>query len=57
MPPSHTPLGAISRNRFKGCEISPYIRGQIAGQSIMGRSMRGIATDLKLTQSTVKYTL
>jgi hypothetical protein len=57
MPPSRTPLGAISGNRFKGCEISPYMRGKVAGQSIMGRSTRGIATDLKLTQSTIKYTL
>ena len=31
MPPTCTPLGFISKNRPKGCEISPYMRGQVIG--------------------------
>jgi len=29
MLPTRTPLGSISKNRPKGCEISPYMRGQV----------------------------
>ena len=57
MPPLRTPLGSISGNRLKGCEISPYMRGQVAGKASEGRGLRGIATDLKLDYSTVRYTL
>ena len=57
MPPQRTPLGSISGNRQKGQEISPYMRGQVAGKSSKGRSTRGIAKDLNLHHSTVQYTL
>jgi hypothetical protein len=57
MPPLRTPLGSISGNRLKGCEISPYMRGQVAGKASECRGLRGIATDLKLDYSTVRYTL
>jgi hypothetical protein len=48
MPPQRTLLGSISGNRQKGQEISPYMRGQVAGKSSKGRSTRGIAKDLDL---------
>jgi hypothetical protein len=57
MPPSRTPLGSISGNRFKGTHISPYIRGKIAGKASKGCSQRCIAMQLKLTKSTVQYTI
>jgi hypothetical protein len=57
MPPSRTPLGAISGNRFKGCEISPYMRGKVVGKASEGRNPYQIARDLKLNRETVRYTL
>ena len=56
MPPQRTPLGVISGNRFKGCELSPYIRGQITGARLIGRSFSTIAKALKVDRSTVRYT-
>jgi hypothetical protein len=57
MPPSRTPLGSISGNRFKGTHISPYIRGKIAGKASKGCSQRRIAIQLKLTKLIVQYTI
>ena len=57
MPPQHTVLGSISGNRRKGQEISPYIRGQVAGQAFKGAKNAQIAKDLNLSDSTVRYTL
>jgi len=57
MPPTRTPLGSISRNRPKGCEISPYMRGQVISQAFKGAKPTEIARDLKLDRSTVNYTL
>jgi len=57
MPPSRTPLGCISGNRFKGCEITPYICGKVMGKASHGRNSYQIALDLGLDRSTVKYTI
>ncbi|PMD56024.1 uncharacterized protein K444DRAFT_694496 [Hyaloscypha bicolor E] len=57
MPPLRTPLRSISGNRPKGSEISPYIRGQVIGEASEGTDPTSIAKDLKLTRSTVNYTL
>ena len=57
MPPLRTPLGCISGNRFKGCEISPYLRGKIAGKASLGLTAYKIAKDLKLVTGTVRYTI
>jgi hypothetical protein len=57
MPPSRTPLGYISGNRFKGCEISPDIRGKVMGKASRGRNFYQITHDLGLDRSTVKYTI
>jgi hypothetical protein len=57
MPPIRTPLRSISGNRPKGSEISPYMRGQVKGQARRGVLQLDIAKDLKLTPSTVQYTL
>jgi len=57
MPPTCTPLGFISKNRPKGCEISPYMRGQVIGQAFKGAKPTEIARDLKLDRSTINYTL
>ncbi|KAH9204216.1 hypothetical protein DL95DRAFT_319867 [Leptodontidium sp. 2 PMI_412] len=57
MPPQRTPIGCISGNRFKGCEISPYMRGKVAGFSAAGASQSTIATVLNLHRNTVQYTL
>ena len=57
MPPSRTPLGAISGNRFKGCEISPYMRSKVVGKASEGRNSYQIARDLKLKRETVRYTI
>jgi hypothetical protein len=57
MPPLRTPLRSISGNRPKGSEISPYIRGQVIGKASEGADPTSIAKDLKLTRSTVNYTL
>jgi hypothetical protein len=53
MPPLRTPLGPIPGNRFKGCEISPYIRGKVTRKALEGYSLRGIMRDLKLDPSIV----
>ena len=57
MPPLRTPLRSISGNRPKGSEISPYMRGQVAGKASKGAKTATIAKALKLTRSTVNYTL
>jgi transposase InsO family protein len=57
MPPLRTPLGCISGNRFKGCEISPYLRGKIAGKASLGLTAYKIAKDLKLVTGIVRYTI
>jgi hypothetical protein len=57
MPPSRIPLGAISGNQFKGCEISPYMRGKVVGKASEGRNSYQIARDLKLKWETVRYTI
>jgi hypothetical protein len=57
MPPQRTPLGSISGNRRKGQEISPYMRGQVKGQASKGAKVAEIAINLKLTRSTILYTL
>ena len=57
MPPQRAPLGTISGNRFKGCQISPYMRGQVAGQARRGAKPTAIARDLSLDRGTVQYTL
>jgi hypothetical protein len=46
MPPIHTPLGSISRNRFKGLEISLYIHRQVKGQVNCSITQVNIAKDL-----------
>jgi hypothetical protein len=53
MPPLYTPSGCISGNRFKGCEISPYLRGKIVGKASAGLTAYKIAKDLKLVISIV----
>ena len=57
MLPLRTPLRSISRNRPKGLEISPYIRGQVIGKALEGIDPTSITKDLKLTRSTINYTL
>jgi len=57
MPPTRTPLGFISGNCPKGCEISPYMRSQVISQAFKGAKPTEIARDLKLSRSTVNYTL
>jgi hypothetical protein len=57
MPPQRTPLGSISGSRPKGSEISLYMHGQVKGQASKGATPAEIAIDLKLTRSTVNYTL
>ena len=57
MPPLRTPLRSISGNRPKGSEISPYMRGQVAGKASKGAKTATITKALKLTRSTVNYTL
>jgi hypothetical protein len=57
MPPSRTPLGAISGNKIKGCEISPYMRSKVARKASEGRNHCQIARDLNLARETVRYTL
>ncbi|KAH9204021.1 hypothetical protein DL95DRAFT_349506, partial [Leptodontidium sp. 2 PMI_412] len=41
----------------KGCELSPYLRGQILGQARRYTNPYEIARDLKLDYGTVKYTI
>ena len=53
MPPSRTPLDCISGNRFKGCGISPYLRGKVAGLVFKGSNPYEIGRVLSLTRSTV----
>jgi hypothetical protein len=57
MPLIRTPLSLISRNRLKGQEISPYMRGQVKGQAKRGATQVAIVKDLKLTLATISYTL
>jgi len=57
MPPLRTPLGSISGNHRKGKELTPYMRGQIAGQAFKGAKPAAIAIDLNVPRKTVKYTL
>jgi hypothetical protein len=57
MPPQRTVLSSISRNRQKGQEISPYIRGQVQGQAFKGAKPAEIVTDLNLTRNIINYTL
>ena len=57
MPPLRTPLRSISGNRPKRSEISPYMRSQVIGKASEGADPTSIAKDLKLTRSTVNYTL
>ncbi|KAN0115371.1 hypothetical protein V8E51_004915 [Hyaloscypha variabilis] len=57
MPPLRTPLRSISGNRPKGLEISPYMCGQVVGKASKGTKIATIAKALKLTRSTVNYTL
>jgi hypothetical protein len=57
MPPICTPLSSISGNCPKGSKISPYMRGQVKGQATRGANQIDIAKDLKLTLSTILYTL
>ncbi|KAG9232875.1 hypothetical protein BJ875DRAFT_544203 [Amylocarpus encephaloides] len=57
MPPQPTPLRAISGNQLPGCELSPYIRGQVIGQRECGQSPTEIARGINLSVSSVKYTL
>ncbi|CZT53422.1 uncharacterized protein RSE6_14972 [Rhynchosporium secalis] len=57
MLPQRTPLSYISRNRFKGCEISPYMQGQVAIPSRYSLMPTFISRLINLPRSIVKYTL
>jgi hypothetical protein len=57
MPPLRTPLRSISRNRPKGLKISPYMRSQVIRKAFKGAKIAKIIKALKLTRSTVNYTL
>jgi hypothetical protein len=57
MPPLCTPLGSISGNRPAHSRLTPYMRGQVAGQAFKGAKPCQIAKDLNLVKSTVRYTL
>jgi hypothetical protein len=57
MPPLCTLLGFISRNYYKGKELTSYMHRQIAGQAFKGAKPADIAIDLNVPCKTVKYTL
>jgi transposase len=50
-------LGAISGNRFKNCELSPFQRGIIIGKHSTVLTAFKIAKELKLDPGTVRYTI
>jgi len=57
MPPLRTPLRNISGNRPSHSRLTPYMRGQVVGQAFKGAKSTEIAEDLKIAESTVRYTL
>ena len=58
MPPQRTPLCDTNSNRrFRGPELSPYIRGEIVGLYKGGKSPREIEVKLGLSRKAVRYTL
>jgi transposase len=54
---SRRPLADITGNRASNCELSPYLRGQIDRSRSLGQSCEEIAKTLKLTPSTIYYTI
>jgi hypothetical protein len=57
MPPQRTPLGSISGNSRRGKELTPYMRGKIAGKASEGAKPAAIAIKLKIPRKTIEYTL
>jgi Transposase/DDE superfamily endonuclease len=55
--PQRTPLAPISRNRQRGPDLSPYIRGKIATLKECGVTTSAISRRLSLPRSTIQSTL
>ncbi|KAJ5743569.1 hypothetical protein N7533_008439 [Penicillium manginii] len=56
MPPP-TPEQSTNDKPMRGKELTPYIRGHIAGASMAGASLTTIANYHGISKSTVQYTL
>ena len=57
MPPIRTPLGSISGNLQRGCELTPYERGVIIGSSISSKMPYEIELATGHSQMAVRGTI
>jgi len=51
------PLAAISGNRQKHQELTPYLRAQIEGAYLTGASINTIKTTFEISRQTTEYTI